>query len=73
MMTVLEPGLAEAVPELTSWFAGEMGEAFGGPDCADIVGDDPLLKRTRCPALVEATYLKAKEILIRNGSGAFDS
>lgn len=73
MMNVLAPGRANEamVPELTEWFTETMGHAHGGPDCDDIVHGDPLLKRSRCPGLVEEVYLQAKDIMVANGY-AFD-
>jgi hypothetical protein len=64
MMSILDPKNAAAlVPELTEWFTETVGSQYGGTDCVDIVGDDPLNKKMRCPALVEATYVQAKEIM----------
>jgi len=65
MLNVADPGRAnqEMVPELARWFRAEMGAAYGGSDCAAIVGPDPAAKAARCPAVVEATYRQAKEIL----------
>jgi len=69
MMNVLAPLHANTlmVPELAEWFVKAMEEQYGGADCRDILGGDPLNKTARCPAVVEATYLKAKEILERHG------
>ena len=69
MMNVLDPQHANAamVPELVEWFTETMGTEFGGTDCQDIVGGDPLNKKVRCPGLVEATYLQAKEIMTAYG------
>ena len=64
MLNLVAPDANQAlVPELTEWFAAAMGEQFGGSDCATIIAGDPLNKPARCPVVVEATYLKAKEIL----------
>ena len=65
MMNVLEPERANAhmVPELAAWFSETMGADYGGVNCRDITGGDPLDKKMRCPALVEATYVQAKEIM----------
>lgn len=73
MMNVLDPFRANAfmVPELTEWFAETMDREYGGTSCSDIVHGDPLLKRSRCPALVEEVYLQAKEIMTAAGY-AFD-
>ena len=69
MMNILAPDRAGAgmVRELTEWFAATMGAQYGGTDCDDIAHGDPLTKRARCPGLVEATYLQAREILEANG------
>ncbi len=39
----------------------------GGIDCKDITDEDPYNRASRCPALIEATYVQAKTILIENG------
>lgn len=65
MLSLMDPQRADLdlVPELSQWFRAAMGERFGGCDCADILAGDPRNKAARCPAVVEATYLQAKEIL----------
>lgn len=69
MMSIIAPAHANAlmVPELAEWFAETMQERYGGADCGDILGGDPLNKTARCPSVIEATYLKATEILERHG------
>ncbi len=69
MLNVLAPERANAhmVPELVAWFTATMGADYGGVNCRDIAGGDPMTKSMRCPALVEATYLEAKEIMKANG------
>ncbi len=69
MMNVLDPKNANAfmVPELVQWFAKTFGEEYGGMDCADILEGDAGNKKERCLALIEATYLKAKEIMEKHG------
>lgn len=69
MLNVLDPQRANEsmVPELTEWFTEAMGAQHGGTNCLDIVGGDPLRKRTLCPGLVEATYLQARKILEEHG------
>lgn len=69
MMNVLDPVRANAfaVPELVRWFAATFGEEYGGLNCSDILEGDASNKTDRCPALIEATYLKAKEILKKHG------
>ena len=69
MMNILNPGNvnAEMIPELVEWFRATYGEEYGGIDCADITGSDPINRGNRCPALIEATYQQAKNILIDFG------
>lgn len=69
MLNVVDPERANTVlvPELVEWFTETMTREHGGPDCSDIVHGDPLLKRSLCPGLVEAVYLKAREILAAYG------
>lgn len=69
MMNVLAPkdANAEMVPELAEWFTATVGADYGGTDCQNIAGGDPRNKAMRCPALIEATYLKAKAIMTANG------
>ena len=65
MLNVADPERAnmEMVPDLVRWFRAEMGMAYGGSDCAVIAGPDAFTRAARCPAVVEATYCQAKEIL----------
>jgi hypothetical protein len=67
MLNLAAPDRAneQMVPELAEWFQATMGERFGGCDCADITAGEPLNKAARCPAVIEATYLQAQEILER--------
>jgi hypothetical protein len=69
LLALVDPRLADEamVAELGQWFRAEMTDRYGGSDCADILGGDPAAKATRCPAVVEATYLEAKEILRNYG------
>ena len=69
LLNLVDPAGANAsmVPELAQWFRAAMGEEFGGCACDDIVGGDARLKRERCPAIVEATWLEAKQILRNHG------
>jgi len=69
MLNLADPERAnqEMVPELARWFRAEMGAAYGGSDCAAIVGPEPAARAARCPSIIEATYLQAKEILRDHG------
>ena len=65
MMNILEPRDANTllIPELVEWFTAVVGEKYGGINCTDIIGDAPINKKLRCPALIEATFVEAKRIL----------
>ncbi len=65
MMCLFDPSQAvsELIPELVEWFQETYEEAYGGTDCDTILGGNPANKAFRCPALVENTYRKARELL----------
>lgn len=65
MLGILLPQdeLPEAVSALTGWFSDLAGEEYGSMQCRDICGDDPLRMTTRCPALIEKTYVRVRELL----------
>lgn len=65
MMNILAPEQAneEMIRELGEWFKDIAGEKYGGINCTDIVGETPINRKIRCPALIEATYVEAKRIL----------
>lgn len=54
---------AEMTRELAEWFVSVYGEKYGSANCSDITGNDPAVKRERCPAIIEATYIQARTIL----------
>jgi C_GCAxxG_C_C family probable redox protein len=53
--------------EYVEWFREEFGKRHGGIDCEQITQDNPLLRKQRCPEMILAAVLKAKEILEANG------
>ncbi len=57
------------IDELVQWFEEEIGRAYGGINCGDILGDDLAQKSIspRCSSIVTETYNKAKEILLARG------
>jgi len=65
MVNIVDPenANAEIVPELVEWFRNACEEEYGGIDCRDILRDDPANRAARCPALIEKTYLQAKQLL----------
>ena len=65
MMNLFDPetAMSEMIPELTDWFRENYGERYQGIDCDSILEKNLANKAARCPALVENTYRKAREIL----------
>ncbi|AGK99859.1 DVU_1555 family C-GCAxxG-C-C protein [Desulfoscipio gibsoniae] len=59
------------VDELVQWFEGEIGQAYGGINCGDILGEDLAEKivSPRCSSIVIETYNKVKEIMLTHGVG----
>lgn len=57
----------QMVAEFVAWFQSEIGRQYGSCDCDAILEGDPTNKQSRCPRLVEKSYLKAAEILEANG------
>jgi len=51
------------VGELVDWFRGEHGSLV----CEEILGDDPLVRFTRCPPIMTRTYEVAMQILADHG------
>lgn len=62
-----EKAVSQMIPELTQWFRETYEEAYGGIDCDTIIAKNPLNKPERCPAIMENTYRKAREILEDEG------
>ena len=65
MLGILLPQdeLPGAVSSLTEWFSAFAEEEYGSMQCRDICGGDPLRMMTRCPALIEKTWLRVRELL----------
>lgn len=61
-------GRAQAmITEFVQWFEEEIGTAFGGINCSDILEDNPSNTMLRCPGVVARVYEKALAILEENG------
>jgi len=58
-----EMALGEMIPDLTEWFEETYGEIYGGSTCDAILEKNMVNKTMRCPALIENTYRKVREIL----------
>lgn len=57
------------VEDLVRWFEEETGGAYGGINCAEILGDELANKTVtpRCGSIVSGTYARVREILTANG------
>ncbi len=69
MLNLFDPANANShlVPELTEWFEATMKADYGGADCQTILAGDPANKVARCPGIVIATWLEAKQLLKQSG------
>ena len=47
------------VGAFTDWFE----DAFGSLECDILIGDDPMNKVEKCPAMLEASFLKISELM----------
>jgi hypothetical protein len=58
VLNVVDPNatINEAQTGFMDWFEDQ----FGGYDCNEIIGEDPLLKQDVCPRIVLETYLKLR-------------
>lgn len=50
-----------------SWFTATMTREYGGIDCSEIVEFDDELKRSRCPDIIAASWMKIRETLAEHG------
>ena len=53
--------------EYVDWFYDECTSRFDGAECKQIVGDIPLQRAERCPALILDCVRKVREVLEVNG------
>lgn len=61
-------GRAQAmITEFVQWFEEEMGTAYQGINCSDILEDNPANTLVRCPDIVAGVYEKVMAILEENG------
>ena len=61
LMYVADAKAAEdgMIQEYLDWFE----ESFGGLDCKELLGNDPMAKLDKCPMMVESTLVKLEELL----------
>jgi len=58
-----DPALKNMISEFAAWFR----EEYGSQICTDIIEGDMKNTTERCPGIMQASYLKALEILQTNG------
>ena len=58
-----DPALKDMLSEFTGWFRG----TYGGQICTELLDGDISNMMSRCPEIVQASYLKAMELLEENG------
>jgi len=63
----LGPAKSEMIPAMVEWFEDEYGQKYGGTNCDDILEHERSNRISRCPMIVENTYLAAKDILASFG------
>lgn len=61
------------VPELVEWFTKQFMQKYGSINCLAMLEDDISNRHEKCPAIIEKTYLKAKDILRDNGFNVMDN
>lgn len=59
--------LPRMLEEYVDWFREECEQRFGGSDCAQITGGNPMQRAERCPGLILECVRKAREVLEANG------
>lgn len=61
-----EPNLNEMIGQLVDWFETEIGQCYGGTDCACILEYEKENMQSPCPKIVQAVFEKTLEILEEN-------
>ncbi|WP_263771986.1 DVU_1555 family C-GCAxxG-C-C protein [Propionivibrio soli] len=59
--------LPRMLEEYVDWFREDCEQRFGGSDCAQITGANPMQRAERCPGLILECVHKAREVLEANG------
>jgi hypothetical protein len=58
-----EKAASDMIPKLSDWFERTYTPCYGGINCHEILGDNPLNKIERCPRIMEETFEKCRELL----------
>lgn len=67
MLALFDETNVEMTQELVRWFRYELCSKYGSADCEDITHGSPYEKAVVCPAIMKATYARAKELLAEYG------
>lgn len=63
MLALFDEKNIEMTKEMADWFTNELCAKYGSADCRAITHLDPYEKAVKCPEILKATYLRAKELL----------
>lgn len=58
-----DPDSSHMIKELVNWFKENIGSAYGGCRCEEILEGNPANKMQRCPEIVEGVFTKCLELL----------
>jgi len=58
---------ANMIPRLVEWFEISFSQLYGGINCKDIIGDDPMKRFERCPEIMQNTFEMCRDLLVENG------
>ncbi len=67
MLALFDDRNTEMTKEMVEWFQNDLCGKYGSVDCRDITHCDPYEKAVKCPELMKATYIRAKELLTEFG------
>ena len=67
MLALFDERNTEMTKEMVDWFQHELCEKYGSANCVDITHCDPYEKAVKCPEIMRATYIRAKEMLTEFG------
>ncbi len=63
MLALFDEKNTEMTKEMVEWFRHDLCERYASVNCEDITRCDPYEKAVKCPELMKATYIRAKELL----------
>ncbi|MCR5336161.1 MAG: C-GCAxxG-C-C family protein [Synergistes sp.] len=67
MLALFDEKNNEMIKDMADWFTNELCGEYRSADCRDITHLDPYEKAMKCPDLLKAAYLHAKELLAGYG------